>query len=84
LDRKTPSTPRASTSAKLTVAGNTWVRMPRLASIRGVFALMPRSIAATEKILRAKETADDQTNLVNAFISNLERTPATTAPKGRV
>ncbi|MEJ7599873.1 MAG: ATP synthase F0 subunit B [Kofleriaceae bacterium] len=41
------------------------------------------AIAATETILRAKETADDQTNLVNAFISNLERTPAA-APKGRV
>ena len=41
------------------------------------------AIAATEKILRAKETSEDQANLVNAFIGNLERTPAT-APKGRV
>ena len=50
LDRNTPSTPSALISAMVVVAGSTWVRMPRAASIRGVFALIPRSIAATEKI----------------------------------
>lgn len=38
------------------------------------------AIAATEKILRAKETSEDQQNLVNAFIGDLQK--AGEAPKG--
>ena len=39
--------PTASTSSRVAVAGSTCTSMPRSAIIRGVFALMPRSSAAT-------------------------------------
>ena len=47
LEKNSPSAPVATTSSIVAVAGSTCTSMPRSLIIRGVLALMPRSIAAT-------------------------------------
>ncbi len=51
LEKNSPSGETASTSSSVEVAGRTWVSIPRAAIMRGVFALIPRSSAATVKRL---------------------------------
>ncbi len=53
LEKNSPSGLTARTSSRVAVAGSTCTSMPRSLIIRGVLALMPRSMAATVKRLLA-------------------------------
>ena len=84
LEKNSPSGSTASTSSSVAVAGSTCTSIPRSAIIRGVFALIPRSSAATVNrgfpavalpLVELVETTAGTT-----YASVVETSPASSAP----
>ena len=78
LEKNSPSGDTASTSSSVAVAGSTWVSMPRSAIIRGVFALIPRSSAAT--VNRADPLVEPVETAATTYGSAVETSPDRLAP----